>query len=53
MVAAYAAAGVANSEPFETGKTAFLLSLNEILVPFAFAFARECCSSGNGTATAG
>ena len=39
MVAAYAAAGVANSEPFETGKTAFLLSLNKILVPFAFAFA--------------
>ena len=39
MVAAYAAAGVAKSDPFETGKKAFLLSLNKILVPFAFVFA--------------
>ena len=39
MVAAYAAAGVAKSDPFETGKQAFLLSLNKILVPFAFVFA--------------
>ena len=39
MVAAYAAAGVAKSDPFETGKMAFLLSLNKILVPFAFVFA--------------
>ncbi|WP_336134621.1 TRAP transporter permease [Natronomonas amylolytica] len=39
MVAAYAAAGVANSDPFETGKLAFMLSLNKILVPFAFVFA--------------
>ena len=39
MVAAYAAAGIAKSDPFETGKTAFLLSLNKILVPFAFVFA--------------
>ncbi|MFO7833129.1 MAG: TRAP transporter fused permease subunit [Halohasta sp.] len=39
MVAAYAAAGVAKSDPFETGKLAFLLSLNKILVPFAFVFA--------------
>jgi len=38
MVAAYAAAGIAKSDPFETGKTAFLLSLNKILVPFAFVF---------------
>ncbi len=38
MVAAYAAAGVAKSDPFETGKKAFLLSLNKILVPFAFVF---------------
>ncbi len=39
MVAAYAAAGVAKSDPFETGKLAFVLSLNKILVPFAFVFA--------------
>ncbi|GAB6877810.1 TRAP transporter permease [Halorubrum gandharaense] len=39
MVAAYAAAGIAKSDPFETGKKAFLLSLNKILVPFAFVFA--------------
>ena len=38
-VAAYAAAGIAKSDPFETGKQAFLLSLNKILVPFAFVFA--------------
>jgi len=38
MVAAYAAAGIAKSDPFETGKQAFLLSLNKILVPFAFVF---------------
>lgn len=38
MVAAYAAAGIANSDPFDTGKQAFLLSLNKILVPFAFVF---------------
>lgn len=39
MVAAYAAAGVAKSEAFETGKLAFMLSLNKILVPFAFVYA--------------
>jgi len=39
MVAAYAAAGVAKSDPFDTGRQAFLLSLNKILVPFAFVFA--------------
>ncbi|SMO43410.1 TRAP transporter permease [Halorubrum cibi] len=38
-VAAYAAAGIAKSDPFETGKLAFMLSLNKILVPFAFVFA--------------
>ncbi|MFO8115236.1 MAG: TRAP transporter fused permease subunit [Halorubrum sp.] len=38
MVAAYAAAGIAKSDPFDTGKQAFLLSLNKILVPFAFVF---------------
>ena len=38
-VAAYAAAGVAKADAFETGRMAFLLSLNKILVPFAFVFA--------------
>jgi TRAP transporter 4TM/12TM fusion protein len=38
-VAAYAAAGIAKSDAFETGRQAFLLSLNKILVPFAFVFA--------------
>lgn len=36
MVAAYAASGVAKSDPFPTGKLAFLLSLNKVTVPFAF-----------------
>ncbi|SEW02586.1 TRAP transporter permease [Halobacterium jilantaiense] len=35
-VAAYAASGVAKSEPFETGVEAFSLSLNKAIVPFAF-----------------
>lgn len=35
-VAAYAAAGVAKSDPFDTGVEAFSLSLNKAIVPFAF-----------------
>lgn len=35
-VAAYAASGVAKSDPFETGVEAFTLSLNKAIVPFAF-----------------
>ena len=35
-VAAYAAAGVAKADEFRTGMIAFMLSLNKILVPFAF-----------------
>ncbi|GAB3417301.1 TRAP transporter permease [Haloparvum alkalitolerans] len=35
-VAAYAAAGVAKADEWATGKIAFLLSLNKVLVPFAF-----------------
>ncbi|WP_122089369.1 TRAP transporter permease [Halalkalicoccus subterraneus] len=35
-VAAYAAAGIAKADEFSTGVTAFMLSLNKILVPFAF-----------------
>ncbi|WP_226006518.1 TRAP transporter permease [Natrinema salinisoli] len=37
-VAAYAASGVAKSNPFETGVKAFSLSLNKAIVPFAFVF---------------
>ena len=37
-VAAFAAAGVAKSDEFGTAVIAFLLSLNKILVPFAFVF---------------
>jgi TRAP transporter 4TM/12TM fusion protein len=38
-VAAYAASGVAKSDPFETGMKAFSLSLNKAIVPFAFVLA--------------
>ncbi|WP_224333423.1 TRAP transporter permease [Haloprofundus halobius] len=37
-VAAYAASGVAKSDPFKTGVEAFTLSLNKAVVPFAFVF---------------
>ncbi|QLG28438.1 TRAP transporter permease [Halorarum halophilum] len=37
-VAAYAASGVAKSDPFKTGVEAFSLSLNKAIVPFAFVF---------------
>ncbi|RDZ66268.1 C4-dicarboxylate ABC transporter permease [Haloferax sp. Atlit-12N] len=36
-VAAYAASGIARSNPFRTGTKAFSLSLNKAIVPFAFA----------------
>lgn len=35
-VAAYAASGIAQSDQFDTGVTAFSLSLNKAIVPFAF-----------------
>jgi TRAP-type uncharacterized transport system fused permease subunit len=35
-VAAYAASGIAKSDPFQTGVQAFSLSLNKAIVPFAF-----------------
>jgi len=38
-VAAYAASGIAKSDPFETGVKAFSLSLNKAIVPFAFVLA--------------
>ena len=37
-LAAYAAAGMANSDPFKTGNTAFRLGLGKALVPFIFVF---------------
>ncbi len=52
-VAAYAAAGVAKSDPFQTGVEAFTLSLNKAIVPFAFAFTPGIVllrSTGNGEA---
>ncbi len=38
-LAAYAAAGMAGSDPFRTGNTAFRLGLGKALVPFVFVFA--------------
>ena len=37
-LAAHAAAGMANSDPFKTGNTAFCLGLGKALVPFIFVF---------------
>jgi len=37
-LAAFAAAGIARSEPIGTGNTAFRLSMGKALVPFAFVF---------------
>jgi TRAP-type uncharacterized transport system fused permease subunit len=38
-LAAYAAAGIAGSEPMRTGLTAFRLSMGKALVPFMFVYA--------------
>ena len=35
---AYATAGIANSNPFTTGNTAFRLSMGKVMVPFVFVF---------------
>ena len=37
-LAAYAAAGMADADPFRTGNTAFRLGLGKVLVPFVFVF---------------
>jgi TRAP-type uncharacterized transport system fused permease subunit len=37
-LAAFAAAGIARSEPMGTGMTAFRLSMGKVLVPFAFVY---------------
>jgi TRAP-type uncharacterized transport system fused permease subunit len=38
-LAAYAAAGMAGSDPFKTGNTAFRMGMGKALVPFVFVFA--------------
>ena len=38
-LAAYAASGMAGSDPFKTGNTAFRLGMGKALVPFVFVFA--------------
>jgi TRAP transporter 4TM/12TM fusion protein len=38
-LAAYAAAGIANANPFKAGNTAFRLGMGKVLVPFVFVFA--------------
>ncbi len=38
-LAAYAAAGMAGSDPFKTGNTAFRLGIGKVMVPFVFVFA--------------
>jgi TRAP transporter 4TM/12TM fusion protein len=37
-LAAYAASGIANANPFKAGNTAFRLGIGKILVPFVFVF---------------
>jgi len=37
-LAAYAAAGIAGSNPFQTGNTAFRLGIAKVLVPFVFVY---------------
>ena len=43
-LAAYAAAGMAGSDPFKTGNTAFRLGLGKALVPFVFVFSPSLLS---------
>ena len=47
-LAAYAAAGMAGSDPFKTGNTAFRLGLGKVLVPFVFVFAPSMLIIVNG-----
>ena len=47
-LAAYAAAGMAGSDPFRTGNTAFRLGLGKALVPFVFVFAPSMLLVANG-----
>ncbi len=47
-LAAYAAAGMAGSDPFKTGNTAFRLGMGKALVPFVFVFAPSLLIMVNG-----
>ena len=47
-LAAYAAAGMAGSDPFRTGNTAFRLGMGKALVPFVFVFAPSLLIMVNG-----
>jgi TRAP-type uncharacterized transport system fused permease subunit len=47
-LAAYAAAGMAGSDPFKTGNMAFRLGLAKALVPFVFVFSPSLLIVANG-----
>ncbi|WP_312993836.1 TRAP transporter permease [Achromobacter animicus] len=47
-LAAYAAAGMAGSDPFKTGNTAFRLGITKLLVPFVFVFSPSLLISVQG-----
>jgi len=47
-LAAYAAAGIAGSNPFKTGNTAFRLGIAKALVPFVFVYSPSLLLVANG-----
>jgi len=47
-LAAYAAAGIAGSNPFETGNTAFRLGIAKALVPFVFVYSPSLLLMADG-----
>jgi TRAP-type uncharacterized transport system fused permease subunit len=47
-LAAYAAAGMAGSDPFKTGNMAFRLGMAKALVPFVFVFSPSLLLVANG-----
>ena len=47
-LAAYAAAGIAGSNPFQTGNTAFRLGIAKALVPFVFVYSPALLLIANG-----
>ena len=47
-LAAYAAAGIAGSNPFQTGNTAFRLGIAKALVPFVFVYSPALLLGANG-----
>jgi TRAP-type uncharacterized transport system fused permease subunit len=47
-LAAYAAAGMAGSDPFKTGNMAFRLGMAKVLVPFVFVFSPSLLLVANG-----